>query len=126
MKEYFILITPDNTVQTVDTAEPPTPEFFQRYLECEWFTIVRFARITHQVMLCDDCALLKPEPEINKIASCIAHRPLYGNVLMCIEGERNGEPDLIGYNGIQMVCARAALHETLMESGLFEDATPET
>ena len=125
MREYFILITPDNAVKTVETDTPPTPDFFQEHLECDCFTIIRFARKTHQIMLCDDSALLKPEPRFNAIASTIIQRPVYGNVLMAIEGERDGEPDIIGYNGIQMVCARAALHETLMESGLFEDCEPE-
>lgn len=125
MREYFILITPDNAVSTVCPDETPTPEFFQKHLDCDCFTIIRFARKSHQIMLCDDSALLKPEPRFNAIASTIIHRPVYGNVLMAIEGERDGEPDIIGYNGIQMVCARIALHEIIMESSLFEDCEPE-
>lgn len=121
MKEYFILITPDNCVKGIVT-ENANLDFYYSALECRSIEIVRPFRNTHagqQVMVIDEEGRLKDRPRVNTIASVLANQLLYGNVMIAIEGKRNGEPDIIGFDKPHANIAMSAIRITLETSGLF-------
>ena len=121
MREYFILITPDNFVKGIATDNADL-NFYYSALECRSIEIVRpfgYTADGQQVMIIDEEGRLKERPRVNPIASIIANQMLYGNVMIAIEGERNGEPDIIGFDKVHAGIAMAAIRITLESSGLF-------
>ena len=119
MREHFILITPDNAVKGV-TTEAPGLEFYYEQIGCKTIEIVRISKNrTNKVFIVDEEGLLKENPEINAIASLIVKQPIYGNALLAKEGERNGEPDICGFEIKEAIAARLAIHVSLLGSGMF-------
>ena len=122
MKEYFIRITPENTIETIST-ENPDIDFYYQAIGCRCMEIVRgFAKRSKQVAIVDEESLCKENPRLNVIASFICGRPLFDTVLIAREDLRDGEPDIIGFTIEQATAARLAMRVCLMKSGLFEDA----
>ena len=117
--EFFVRIGVDNSISTVMT-EKPSIHFYYHHIDCESIEIVRFSKKTNQIAVVDEQALCKDEPKMNLIASYIMCRPIFGNVLICKEGERDGEPDVIGFNEIEVTAARLAMSKAIDKSGLFE------
>lgn len=121
MREYFILITPDNYVKGIST-DNANLNFYYNVLECRSIEIIRPYKETldgQQIMVIDEEGRLKERPRVNTIASVLANQMLYGNVLIAIEDERNGEPDIIGFDNVHAVIAMSAIRITLERSGLF-------
>lgn len=117
--EFFVRIGVDNSISTVMT-EKPSIHFFYHHIECESIEIVRFAKKTNQIAVVDEEALCKDKPKMNLIASYIMCRPVFGNVLICKEGERDGEPDIVGFNALEVTAARLAMSKVIEKSGMFE------
>lgn len=121
MREYFILITPDNHVKGIATDKADL-NFYYSAIECRSIEIVRpfgYTADGQQVMIIDEEGRLKDEPRVNTIASVLANQMLYGNVMIAIEGEKNGEPDIIGFDKPHANLALLAITMTLESSGLF-------
>lgn len=117
--EFFVKIGVDNSISTIMT-EKPSLHFFYHHIECESIEIVRFAKNTNQIAVVDEEALCKDEPKMNLIASYITCRPIFGNVIICKEGERDGELDIVGFNAIEVIAARLSMSEVIEKYGLFE------
>ena len=117
--EFFVRIGVDNSISTV-MAGKPSIHFYYRHIDCESIEIVRFAKKTNLIAVVDEEALCKDEPKMNLIASYIMCRPVFGNVLICKEGERDGEPDVVGFNAFEVTSARLAMSKVIEKSGLFE------
>lgn len=95
MKEYFVKIKWDSMTPEILGVENPGLQFYYKAIDCSCIQIVRPWR--EQCMIVDEEFLLKHEPQLNIIASILANENICGNVLICKEGVRNGEPDLIGF-----------------------------
>ena len=124
MLEYFIRITPNNTVETVSTDNPHLFWYYSQ-INADSIEIVRFNRQINHVLVVDEEGLLKENPQTNLIASVLANQLIVGTVLIAREGMRDGEPDIKGFSLDRVTAVRLGLHYALMKSGLFEDAENE-
>lgn len=124
MLEYFIRMTPDNTVSTVSTDNPHLFWYYSQ-INADSIEIVRFNRQMKHVLIVDEEGLLKDNPRTNLIASLLAGQMIVGTVLIAREGMRNGEPDIKGFSLDSVTAVRLGLHYAMMKSGLFEDAENE-
>lgn len=121
--EYFIRITPQCAVSTVSTENPHLYWYYGQ-INADSIEIVRgFADRSKQVMIVDEEGAIN-DSEINPVASILARQRIFGTVLIAREDLRNGEPDVVGFDRMQVTAARRALHAFLMETGMFEDSEP--
>ena len=122
-QEFFIRIGVDFTVTTIAAERKPDLQFYYDQIGADNIEIVRQWKKTHQVLIVDGCGLLRENPQVNILASYLTGRELVGNVLMCKEGLRDGEPDIIGYNIKEVTAARLAIRTIFDQSPLFERGT---
>ena len=120
MAEIFIRLTPECAVSNVPCLGTPDLDFFYEEIGTHSIEIVRFGHLK-QCLIVDECGRLRESPQINPIASLLAGQPICGTVLIAKEGERNGEPAIIGFTEKEVIAARLGLHFALMSSGLFTD-----
>lgn len=120
MAEIFVRITPECVVSNVPCLGTPDLDFFYEEIGTHSIEIVRFGHIG-QCLIVDECGRLRESPQTNPIASLLAGQPIFGNALIAKEGDRNGEPDIIGFTEKEVIAARLGLHVALMSSGLFTD-----
>lgn len=66
---------------------------------CESIQTVRISRDVW--MIVDEEFLFKnPMPELNALATLAYRQPIYGHAVFCTEVERDGEPDLGGFDSL--------------------------
>ena len=119
-QEFFIVIGVDMTVKTVAAERKPDLDFYYSLIGEQGLEIIRQWRKSHQVLLVDDCGLLRENPRLNVLASYLTGRVIVGNAVMCKEGLRDDEPDIIGYSLHEVTAARLAIRAVFEESTLFE------
>lgn len=119
-QEFFIVIGVDMTVKTVAAERKPDLDFYYSLIGEQGLEIIRQWRKSHQVLLVDDCGLLRENPRLNILASYLTGRVIAGNAVMCKEGFRDDEPDIIGYTLHEVTAARLAIKAVFDESPLFE------
>ena len=119
-QEFFIRIGTDLSVSTIAAVRKPDLKFYYEQIGADDIEIIRQWKKTKQVLIVDGCGLLRDEPQINVLPSYLTGRQIVGNVLMCKEGLRDGEPDIIGYSLHEAIAARLAISCILDESGRFE------
>lgn len=119
-QEFFIVIGVDMSFKTVAAERKPDLDFYYSLIGEQGLEIIRHWTKTKQVLLVDDCGLLRENPRMNVLASYLTGRKLVGNVVMCKEGMRDGEPDIIGYTLHEATAARLALQAVFDNSPLFE------
>lgn len=119
-QEFFIRISVDFTVTTIAAERKPDLQFYYDQIGADDIEIIRQWKKTHQVLIVDGCGLLRENPQVNILASYLTGREIVGNVLMCKEGLRDGEPDIIGYNIKEVTAARLAIRTIFDQSPLFD------
>lgn len=124
-QEFFIRIGVDFTVKTIAAERKPDLQFYYDLLGADDIEIIRQWKKTHQVLVVDGSGLLRENPRLNVLASYLTRRELVGNVIMCKEGLRDGEPDIIGYTLHEVTAARLAISTIFDQSPLFERGTNE-
>lgn len=105
MKEWFILIRKDGTSDAVicDPERDSLLDFMYSQIECDSIETVylrkhrEFVNGFTPLMIVDEEGLLKDDRKINWVASALYHGTIVGNVLLGMEGIRDGEPDIIGF-----------------------------
>lgn len=102
-KEYFVKFPAMSTIPEIIEAEiSGTRELldllYQR-IGCESIQTVRISRDVW--MIVDEEFLLKnPMPPFNALATLAYRHPIYGTAVFCREVERDGEPDLGGFDSL--------------------------
>lgn len=119
-QEFFIVIGVDMTVKIVAAVRKPDLDFYYSLIGEQGLEIIRQWPKTKQVLLVDDCGLLRENPRLNVLASYLTGREIVGNAVMCKEGIRDDEPDIIGYNLHEVTAARLAIRSVFDESTYFE------
>ena len=115
MKEnFFIRITPENSVQGIEKGKESMLDFLYSAIGCESIEIVRFGKHSGQVAVVDEEGRLN-DSKLNMLASVLLHQLIYGVCIFCIEEDN----DLRGYNPLECACARYAVDHALQGSGLF-------
>ena len=101
-KEYVIRITPDNLVKLEELDPEKVLEDFQRL--CGGFIQTVPARLGDRelILAVDEEGKLK-DGEVNVLGTFLTMEALPGDriagpAVLCQEGVRNGEPDLIGFD----------------------------
>lgn len=96
MKEWFILIRTNGTFDCVccDPERDSLLDFMYSQIECESIETVH---VKNSLMIVDEEGLHKDHPETNWIASAIYRGTIVGNALIGLQGERDGEPDIVGF-----------------------------
>ena len=115
-KEYFLKYVPEAVTMTpahkVCSIELPESDpdgaselsFFYSQLGCEDIEIVRSQQMNNLdpsglMMIVDGCFLCRETmAKVNPIASALAGQYIFGNALIGRLGDRNGEPDIIGFD----------------------------
>lgn len=122
--EYFVRITPEGAVQTVST-ENPCLDWYYDQIGCTSIETVPLAdtKSGKSVMIVDEECLIKPDPIPNAIASYLIGYPICGNVLIGGIGDRNGEPDIVGFDKSEITAHRLTIHIILTQRGMFEETS---
>ena len=117
MKENFIRITTNHKMQHLQTESPGLDWYYDK-IGCTSIEIVRIGKRCKHVMVVDEEGLMNGS-EPNHIATMIAGQPIFGNVLLCKEDLRNGEPDIVGFNPYEARAAMLAIHCIITDNGDF-------
>lgn len=115
-KEFFLKYVPEavtlSPAHKVCSIELPESDpdgshelrFFYSQIGCEDIEIVRSQQLTKMdpsglMMIVDGCFLCHDNlGKVNPIASALAGQYILGNALIGRLGDRNGEPDIIGFD----------------------------
>lgn len=118
--EYFLKYEPEaiiynklHSVCPLELPVGPDPDnvelkFFYDNIQCDDIEVVRSATMNKLypegglMLVCDGSFLCRPDlPSMNCIASSIAGQTILGNVLIGCCGDRNGEPDIVGFESYE-------------------------
>jgi len=118
--EYFLKYEPGaiiynkfHSVCPLDIPAGPDPDntelkFFYDNIQCDDIEVVISATMNKLypegglMLVCDGSFLCRPDmPSMNCIASSIAGQTILGNVLIGCCGDRNGEPDIVGFESYE-------------------------
>lgn len=125
MREWFVYFPPASfTPQIIPVTIADTDAlltFFYLTIGCESIETVRFGSPS-EVLVCDEEGLYQENPKANFIGSALYRGVIVGGVIIAKEGQRNGEPDLIGFDTLQEAAAAAQAARTVAQmkySGLL-------
>lgn len=101
-KEYVIRISPDNLVKLEELDPDKALEIFQRLCGGPIQTVPARLGDRELILAVDEEGKLKDE-EVNIIGTFLTMKSLPGDrivgaAVLCQEGVRNGEPDLVGFD----------------------------
>lgn len=110
MYEWFVYFPPASfTPQIIPVTIADSDAlltFFYQTIGCESIETVRFGSPS-DVLVCDEEGLCKENPKANFIGSALYTGIIGGGVIIAKEGQRNGEPDLIGFDTMNEAFAAA-------------------
>lgn len=125
MREWFVYFPPDSfTPQIIPVTiadDDALLTFFYLTIGCKSVETVRFGSPS-EVLVCDEEGLCKENPKANFIGSALYRGVIVGGVIIAKEGQRNGEPDLIGFDTMNEAFAAAQAARTVAQmkySGLI-------
>ena len=107
MKEFFIIFRPGSAFPHIAETEVKDGNlcpFLWEKIECDCFTTVNFDDC---IMIVDDDGLLKGR-EVNPVPTLLynqkgianSFQPIVGPAVIGLRGERDGEPDIVGFDSM--------------------------
>lgn len=114
MKEKYILIHDgiDPKPEIIELDADHLLDGMRRAIGCDCIEVVHVQTgllLPHGVvMVADESGWFRGAPRVNKFATVWYHDVIVGNVMLAAEGYRNGEPDLVGLNDMQLKYLRDA------------------
>lgn len=104
MIEYFLLYRDgvhwqqDPDIVGWDPAECSLLDFMYQAIGCNSIECIRFRNFSGDVLgIVDEEGLFNPRLRANAVASLMHGQRIVGRMLVGQQGERNGEPDIVGY-----------------------------
>lgn len=81
-----------------DPAECSLLDFMYLTIGCDSIECIRFRNFSGDVLgIVDEEGLFNPRLRANAVASLMCGQRIVGRMLVGQQGERNGEPDIVGY-----------------------------
>lgn len=94
--------------------------FLYQQIGCRSVETVRFGR-GGSVLVVDEEGLLKDDPVPNIVGCALYPGYIVGNLILCEEGTRNGEPDIVGFPTMIEAHAAAQAAKTVAQLKMMHD-----
>lgn len=95
--------------------------FLYQQIGCRSVETVRFGRSGTSVLVVDEEGLLKENPVPNIVGCALYPGYLVGNLILCEEGTRDGEPDIVGFSSMIEAHAAAQAAKTVALLKMMHD-----